>query len=267
MLERGKCPDSTHRAARREARATFPPSIAACSTFPARFSSVKNACAGRRGGEEWRVVRIRVGRARDVGFRVRLSDAPRSRGADPRRGDVGVTGDGRRPGARSRADPRSARVGVVDAPCTRRCSSPRGARPEADLAEHRLEAGEGEQGGARELVHLRRSERRDRARRAASKPGRTTPPIFLADPWAPTPLRPRADASAARNVPVARGMRRGSVVAGARAHAEAERGSRRRCHRHRTTVGVRVRRAARSDVRRARRYARQPRTPPTLSSR
>ena len=61
MLERGKCPDSTHRAARREARATFPPSIAACSTFPARFSSVKNACAGRRGGEEWRGVRSESG--------------------------------------------------------------------------------------------------------------------------------------------------------------------------------------------------------------
>ena len=140
-------------------------------------------------------------------------------------------------------------------------------RPEADLAEHRLEAGEGEQGGARELVHLVGSERRDRARRAASAG---------TDDAAPDLPRGSVGADAAET---ARGRVRreerprhpggcaGGASSRARARAEAERGSRRRCHRHRTTVGVRVRRAARSDVRRARRYARQPRTPPTLSSR
>ena len=91
-------------------------------------------------------------------------------------------------------------------------------RPEADLAEHRLEAGEGEQGGARELVHLVGSERRDRARRAASAGTDDAPPIFLADPWAPTPLRPRADASAARNVLVIPGDAPGERRRG-RAHA------------------------------------------------
>ena len=43
MLDRGKWPDSTQRAASREARARLPPSIANCSAPPARFSSVKNA--------------------------------------------------------------------------------------------------------------------------------------------------------------------------------------------------------------------------------
>jgi hypothetical protein len=49
MFDRGKWPLSTHRAASNEANAKFPPSIAACSTFPARFSSVKNACHECRG--------------------------------------------------------------------------------------------------------------------------------------------------------------------------------------------------------------------------
>jgi hypothetical protein len=43
MLDKGKWPDSTQRAASREARARLPPSIANCSALPARFSSVKNA--------------------------------------------------------------------------------------------------------------------------------------------------------------------------------------------------------------------------------
>mmetsp|Transcript_5660 Transcript_5660/g.23250 ORF Transcript_5660/g.23250 Transcript_5660/m.23250 type:complete len:304 (+) Transcript_5660:3374-4285(+) len=43
MLERGKCPDSTQRAARSEARVRLPASMAYCSGLPARFSSVKNA--------------------------------------------------------------------------------------------------------------------------------------------------------------------------------------------------------------------------------
>ena len=43
MLDSGKCPDSTHRAASREARVRLPASMAICSGLPARLSSVKKA--------------------------------------------------------------------------------------------------------------------------------------------------------------------------------------------------------------------------------
>mmetsp|Transcript_3724 Transcript_3724/g.12806 ORF Transcript_3724/g.12806 Transcript_3724/m.12806 type:complete len:276 (+) Transcript_3724:233-1060(+) len=43
MFESGKWPDSAHLAARSDASATLPPSMAVCSIFPARLSSVKNA--------------------------------------------------------------------------------------------------------------------------------------------------------------------------------------------------------------------------------